>query len=115
MSRDEIRKRNFITSFPVRRRWRCSTTLATTTACMNQAQQLADVAASTRAAASEARGLKRGIGYSSYIEGRGLAPSNIASALGPGPGCSGGRRRGARAPHGQRAVFTGSHSYGQGA
>jgi carbon-monoxide dehydrogenase large subunit len=31
LTQDEIRKRNFITSFRTRRRWRCSTTRATTT------------------------------------------------------------------------------------
>jgi carbon-monoxide dehydrogenase large subunit len=30
LTQDEIRKRNFINSFPTRRRWRCSTTWATT-------------------------------------------------------------------------------------
>ena len=43
----------------------------------------ADVAGfAARRAASEAKGLKRGIGYSSYIEACGIAPSNIAGALG---------------------------------
>ena len=35
-----------------------------------------------RKAASEAKGKLRGIGYSSYIEACGIAPSNIAGALG---------------------------------
>ena len=32
LPQDEIRERNFISQFPTRRRWRCSTTRATTTA-----------------------------------------------------------------------------------
>ena len=70
--------------------------------------------ASTRAARrSEAKGLKRGIGYSSYIEACGIAPSNIAGALGARAGlfeCGEIRVH----PTGSVTVFTGSHSHGQG-
>ena len=52
-------------------------------ACMSEAQKLADVAGfAARKAASAAKGKLRGIGYSSYIEACGIAPSNIAGALG---------------------------------
>src|SRR5256885_11480767 len=52
-------------------------------ACMDKAEALADVAGfAARRADSEARGLRRGLGYSSYIEACGLAPSNIPGALG---------------------------------
>jgi carbon-monoxide dehydrogenase large subunit len=83
-------------------------------ACMNQAQQLADVAGfDARRKASEARGLKRGMGYSSYIEACGLAPSNIAGALGARAGLfEAGEVR--VHPTGSVTVFTGSHSHGQG-
>jgi carbon-monoxide dehydrogenase large subunit len=66
-----------------------------------------------RKAASEAKGLKRGIGYSSYIEACGIAPSNIAGALGARAGlfeCGEVRVH----PTGSVTVFTGSHSHGQG-
>ena len=48
-----------------------------------EAIQLADVAGfPARKAASAAKGKLRGLGYSCYIEACGLAPSNIAGALG---------------------------------
>jgi carbon-monoxide dehydrogenase large subunit len=55
----------------------------------------------------------RGIGYSSYIEACGLAPSNVAGALGARAGlfeCGEVRVH----PTGSVTVFTGSHSHGQG-
>ncbi|WP_152966598.1 molybdopterin cofactor-binding domain-containing protein, partial [Gulbenkiania mobilis] len=74
----------------------------------------ADVAGfAARRADSEARGLRRGLGYSSYIEACGLAPSNIAGALGARAGlfeCGEVRVH----PTGSVTVFTGSHSHGQG-
>ena len=83
-------------------------------ACMDGANKLADVAGfEQRKAASAAKGLLRGIGYSSYIEACGIAPSNIAGALGARAGlfeCGEVRVH----PTGSVTVFTGSHSHGQG-
>ncbi|MGV2481033.1 UNVERIFIED_CONTAM: molybdopterin-dependent oxidoreductase, partial [Salmonella enterica subsp. enterica serovar Weltevreden] len=74
LSQDEIRKRNFITSFPYQTPVALQYDIGDYHACMTQAQQLADVAGyAARKAASEAKGLKRGIGYSSYIEACGIA------------------------------------------
>jgi len=114
LSQDEIRKRNFITSFPYQTPVALQYDIGDYHACMNQAQQLADVAGfAARRAASEARGLKRGMGYSSYIEACGLAPSNIAGALGARAGLfEAGEVR--VHPTGSVTVFTGSHSHGQG-
>ena len=66
-----------------------------------------------RRMASEARGKKRGIGLSCYIEACGLAPSQLAIQLGAGVGLyeSGEVRVN---PTGSVTVFTGSHSHGQG-
>ncbi|MCZ6618849.1 MAG: xanthine dehydrogenase family protein molybdopterin-binding subunit, partial [Gammaproteobacteria bacterium] len=66
-----------------------------------------------RRAASEAAGKKRGIGFASYIEACGLAPSQLAIELGAGVGLyeSGEIRV---HPTGSVTVFTGSHSHGQG-
>jgi carbon-monoxide dehydrogenase large subunit len=81
---------------------------------MDKAKALADVAGfAQRRAASEANGKLRGIGYSSYIEACGIAPSNIAGALGARAGlfeCGEIRVH----PTGSVTVFTGSHSHGQG-
>ena len=55
----------------------------------------------------------RGLGYSCYIEACGLAPSNIAGALGARAGLfEAGEVR--VHPTGTVTVFTGSHSHGQG-
>jgi carbon-monoxide dehydrogenase large subunit len=55
----------------------------------------------------------RGVGYACYIEACGLAPSNIAGALGARAGLfEAGEVR--VHPTGKVTVFTGSHSHGQG-
>ncbi len=114
LGQDEIRRRNFITTFPYQTPVALQYDVGDYHACMDSAQKLADVAGFTaRRADSEAKGLKRGIGYSSYIEACGIAPSNIAGALGARAGlfeCGEIRVH----PTGSVTVFTGSHSHGQG-
>ncbi len=114
LSQDEIRKRNFITSFPYQTPVALQYDVGDYHACMDKAQALAEVDGfDARRQASEAKGLKRGIGYSSYIEACGIAPSNIAGALGARAGlfeCGEIRVH----PTGSVTVFTGSHSHGQG-
>jgi aerobic carbon-monoxide dehydrogenase large subunit len=114
LSQDEIRKRNFITTFPYQTPVALQYDVGDYHACMDKAKSLADVAGfDARRKASEAKGLKRGIGYSSYIEACGIAPSNIAGALGARAGlfeCGEIRVH----PTGSVTVFTGSHSHGQG-
>ena len=66
-----------------------------------------------RRAESAARGKLRGIGFATYIEACGIAPSNIAGAL----GARAGLYESAEVrfhPTGSVSVFTGSHSHGQG-
>jgi carbon-monoxide dehydrogenase large subunit len=66
-----------------------------------------------RREASKAKGKLRGLGYSCYIEACGIAPSNIAGALGARAGLfEAGEIR--VHPTGTVTVFTGSHSHGQG-
>ncbi|VWX55696.1 Carbon monoxide dehydrogenase [Burkholderiales bacterium 8X] len=114
LGQDEIRKRNFITSFPYQTPVALQYDTGDFHACMNKAQELAEVAGfAGRKAASESAGKLRGIGYSSYIEACGIAPSNIAGALGARAGlfeCGEIRVH----PTGSVTVFTGSHSHGQG-
>ncbi|MCW8182779.1 xanthine dehydrogenase family protein molybdopterin-binding subunit, partial [Verminephrobacter eiseniae] len=65
LEQDELRKRNFITSFPYQTPVALQYDIGDYPACMAQAQQLADVAGfAARRAASTAKGLLRGIGYS---------------------------------------------------
>ena len=114
LSQDEIRKRNFITEFPYQTPVALQYDTGDFHACMNKAQDMADTAGfAKRKADSAAKGLLRGIGYSSYIEACGIAPSNIAGALGARAGLfeSGEVRV---HPTGSVTVFTGSHSHGQG-
>ncbi|HYG90006.1 MAG TPA: xanthine dehydrogenase family protein molybdopterin-binding subunit [Azospirillum sp.] len=66
-----------------------------------------------RKAESAKRGKLRGIGFSTYIEACGIAPSNVAGAL----GARAGLYESAEVrfhPTGSVSVFTGSHSHGQG-
>ena len=114
LGQDEIRKRNFISSFPYQTPVALQYDTGDYAACMSKAQDLAEVSGfEARRKASAAKGLKRGIGYSSYIEACGIAPSNIAGALGARAGlfeCGEIRVH----PTGSVTVFTGSHSHGQG-
>ena len=67
----------------------------------------------SRRQASAARGKLRGIGISTYIEACGIAPSNVAGALGARAGLyEAGTVR--VNPTGSVTVLTGSHSHGQG-
>jgi carbon-monoxide dehydrogenase large subunit len=114
LSQDEIRRRNFITEFPYQTPVALQYDTGDFNACLNQANELADIAGlQSRKDASKAKGLLRGVGYSSYIEACGLAPSNVAGALGARAGlfeCGEVRVH----PTGSVTVFTGSHSHGQG-
>src|SRR5262245_63585992 len=76
--------------------------------------RIADVRGyAARKAEAAKRGKLRGLGYSSYIEACGIAPSNVAGALGARAGLyEAGEVR--VNPTGGVVVFTGSHSHGQG-
>jgi len=114
IAQDEIRRRNFIRKFPY------STPVALTydtgnyDATLDEANKMADVAGfPARKVEAAKRGKLRGIGYATYIEACGLAPSNVAGALGARAGlfeCGQVRVN----PTGGVTVFTGSHSHGQG-
>ena len=110
----EIRRRNFIKTFPYATPVGLTYDTGDYEATMARAIELADVKGfDARRAESEKKGMKRGIGYSAYIEACGLAPSNIAGALGARAGLfEAGEVR--VHPTGKVTVFTGSHSHGQG-
>ncbi len=109
-----IRRQNFITTFPYATPVGLTYDTGDYAAHLDKAIDTADVAGyPARKAASAAKGKKRGIGYSCYIEACGLAPSNIAGALGARAGLfEAGEVR--VHPTGTVTVFTGSHSHGQG-
>lgn len=110
----EIRRRNFIRSFPYATPVGLTYDIGDYEAHLARAIELADVAGfAARKAESASKGLLRGLGYSCYIEACGLAPSNIAGALGARAGLfEAGEVR--VHPTGKVTVFTGSHSHGQG-
>jgi aerobic carbon-monoxide dehydrogenase large subunit len=110
----ELRRRNFIKTFPYATPVGLTYDTGDYEATMSRAIQLADVAGfPARKAASAAKGLKRGLGYSAYIEACGIAPSSVAGALGARAGLfEAGEVR--VHPTGKVTVFTGSHSHGQG-
>ena len=109
-----IRRQNFITEFPYATPVGLTYDVGNYAAHLDKAMAMADVAGyPARKAASEKNGKKRGLGYSCYIEACGLAPSNIAGALGARAGLfEAGEVR--VHPTGTVTVFTGSHSHGQG-
>ena len=110
----EIRRRNFIKTFPYQTPVALMYDTGDYEATLSGAIQLADVAGfAARKKASEAKGKLRGLGYAAYIEACGIAPSNIAGALGARAGLfEAGEVR--MHPTGSVTVFTGSHSHGQG-
>jgi carbon-monoxide dehydrogenase large subunit len=110
----EIRRRNFIREFPYATPVGLTYDTGDYEPCLARAMELADVKGfAARKEASRQNGKLRGLGYSCYIEACGLAPSNIAGALGARAGLfEVGEVR--VHPTGTVTVFTGSHSHGQG-
>ncbi len=110
----EIRRKNFIRSFPYQTPVALLYDTGNYDATMDAAQKLADVAGyAARKKASAAKGKLRGMGYAAYIEACGIAPSAVAGALGARAGLyEAGEVR--VHPTGSVTVFTGSHSHGQG-
>ncbi len=114
IAQDEIRRRNFIRTFPYATPVALTYDIGNYDATLDDAMKVADVAGfPARKAAAAKRGMLRGLGYASYIEACGLAPSNVAGALGARAGLfEAGQVR--VNPTGSVTVFTGSHSHGQG-
>ncbi len=110
----ELRRQNFIREFPYATPVGLTYDIGDYEATLAKAQKIADVTGfAARKAESAKRGRLRGMGYSCYIEACGLAPSNIAGALGARAGLfEAGEVR--VHPTGTVTVFTGSHSHGQG-
>ena len=110
----EIRRRNFIKQFPYQTPVALQYDTGNYEATLGEAIKMADVAGfPARRAEAAKRGKLRGLGYACYIEACGIAPSNVAGALGARAGLfEAGEVR--VHPTGQGTVFTGSHSHGQG-
>ena len=110
----EIRRRNFIKTFPYQTPVALMYDTGDYEATLDAVMKMADVAGfAKRKEESAKRGKLRGLGYATYIEACGIAPSNIAGALGARAGLfEAGEIR--VHPTGSVTVFTGSHSHGQG-
>jgi carbon-monoxide dehydrogenase large subunit len=116
IDRVEIRRRNFIPAdaFPYQTPVALQYDSGDYHTCLDKGLELADYDGfEQRRAESAGRGKLRGIGLSTYIEACGIAPSNVAGALGARAGLyEAGTIR--VNPTGSVTVITGSHSHGQG-
>jgi carbon-monoxide dehydrogenase large subunit len=112
----EIRRRNFIPpdAFPYQTPVALEYDSGDYHASLDKCLELADTAGfEKRRAESVSNGKLRGIGYSTYIEACGVAPSNVAGSLGARAGLyEAGTIR--VNPTGSVTVITGAHSHGQG-
>ena len=112
----ELRRRNFIQpdQFPYETPVALTYDTGDYEASLDRALELVDYSRfAARRAESEARGRRRGIGFSSYIEACGLAPSQVALSLGAGVGLFESAEVRVNVT-GSVTVITGSHSHGQG-
>ncbi|MBT6300204.1 MAG: xanthine dehydrogenase family protein molybdopterin-binding subunit [Rhodobacteraceae bacterium] len=110
----ELRRRNFILSFPHATPVLMEYDAGDFPTILKMAQSTADVAGfPARRAEAAARGKLRGLGYSTFIEACGIAPSKAVGSL----GCGVGLWESAEVrvnPAGSIEILTGSHSHGQG-
>jgi aerobic carbon-monoxide dehydrogenase large subunit len=110
----ELRRRNFIRSFPHQTPVIMNYDTGDYEASLNAALAAADYAGfPARREAARARGKLRGIGLSCYIEACGIAPSQAVGALGAGVGLWESAEVRVN-PVGTIEVLTGCHSHGQG-
>ncbi|MEI8701352.1 xanthine dehydrogenase family protein molybdopterin-binding subunit [Mesorhizobium sp. ISC15] len=110
----ELRRKNFITSFPHQTPVIMNYDAGDYAASLDAAMAASDYAGfAARKAAAAKRGKLRGIGLSNYIEACGLAPSAAVGSLGAGVGLWESAEVRVNAA-GTIEVLTGSHSHGQG-
>ncbi|MGB9365812.1 MAG: xanthine dehydrogenase family protein molybdopterin-binding subunit [Xanthobacteraceae bacterium] len=110
----DLRKRNFIKTFPHQTPVIMAYDAGDYHASLKKAQEIADVKGfGKRRRESERNGKLRGLGYSTYIEACGIAPSQAVGSLGAGVGLWESAEVRVN-PTGSVEVLTGSHSHGQG-
>ena len=111
----ELRRKNFITSFPHQTPVIMNYDAGDYAASLDAGMKAADYAgfAKRKADAAKKKGKLRGIGMSCYIEACGLAPSAAVGSLGAGVGLWESAEVRVNAV-GTIEVLTGSHSHGQG-
>ncbi len=110
----ELRRKNFISKFPHQTPVIMMYDAGDYNASLVKAMELADVKNfGKRKRESERHGKLRGLGFSTYIEACGIAPSQAVGSL----GCGVGLWESAEVrvnPTGSVEVLTGTHSHGQG-
>ena len=110
----EFRKRNFIRNFPHQTPVIMAYDAGDYNASLKKAMELADVKGFGKRKRESARnGKLRGLGYSTYIEACGIAPSQAVGSLGAGVGLWESAEVRVN-PTGNVEVLTGSHAHGQG-
>ena len=110
----EIRRRNFIDSFPYATPVAVEYDTGDYKATLDKLTEIADLKGfEGRLAASKAKGKLRGLGVNCYIEACGIAPSNLVGQLGARAGLYESATVRVNATGGI-VVMTGSHSHGQG-
>lgn len=110
----ELRRKNFVTSFPHQTPVIMAYDSGDFAANQDQALKAADyVGFEARRIEAASRGKLRGIGFSNYIEACGIAPSAAVGSLGAGVGLWESAEVRVN-PVGTIEVLTGSHSHGQG-
>src|SRR6185503_3576273 len=110
----DLRRRNFIKTFPHQTPVIMTYDAGDYNASLDMALKLADYAGfPSRKAASARNGKLRGIGFCTYIEACGIAPSAAIGSLGAGVGLWESAEVRVN-PVGTVEVLTGSHSHGQG-
>ncbi len=110
----DIRRRNFVKSFPHQTPVIMAYDAGDYNASLKKAMELADVKGFNKRKRESARnGKLRGIGYSTYIEACGIAPSQAVGSLGAGVGLWESAEVRVN-PTGSVEVLTGCHAHGQG-
>ncbi len=116
ISQVDIRRKNFIPSdaFPYQTPVALQYDSGDYHATLDAALKAADYEGfEQRKAASQKNGKRRGIGFSTYIEACGIAPSAVVGSLGARAGLFEAAEVRVH-PTGSVTVYTGSHSHGQG-
>src|SRR4051794_27193314 len=110
----DLRKKNFIKSFPHQTPVIMNYDAGDYQASLKKAMEIADVKGfGKRKRESSRTGKLRGLGYSTYIEACGIAPSQAVGSLGAGVGLWESAEVRVN-PTGSVEVLTGAHSHGQG-
>jgi carbon-monoxide dehydrogenase large subunit len=110
----DLRKKNFIKSFPHQTPVIMTYDAGDYLASLKKAMELADVKGFGRRKRESARhGKLRGLGYSTYIEACGIAPSQAVGSLGAGVGLWESAEVRVN-PTGSVEILTGCHQHGQG-